>query len=47
MKMPQLNKKCPSEAVVNSSYVCLVSAQHMCHTQKLKFCKNQVDKRMF
>jgi len=31
--------------VVNSSYVCLVHNQ-MCHTQKLKFCKNEVDKYM-
>jgi len=31
-----------STQVVNSSYVCLVHNQ-MCHTQKLQFCKNEVD----
>jgi len=31
-----------STQVVNSSHVCLVHNQ-MCHTQKLQFCKNEVD----
>jgi len=34
-----------STQVVNSSHVCLVHNQ-MFHTQKLKFCKNEVDKYM-
>jgi len=31
--------------IVNSNYVCLVHNQ-MCHTQKRKFCTNEVDKYM-
>jgi len=34
-----------STQVVSSSYVCLVHNQ-MYHTQKLNFCKNEVDKYM-
>jgi len=29
----------------NSSYACLLHKQ-MCHTRKLNFCKNEVDKYM-
>jgi len=34
-----------SSTQVDSSYVCLVNNQ-MCHTQKLKIFKNEVDKYM-
>jgi len=34
-----------STQVVNSSYVYLVH-NHTCHTQKLKFCRNEIDKYM-
>jgi len=35
-----------STQVVNSSYVCLMHNK-MYHTQKLRFCKNEVEKYMF
>jgi len=34
-----------STQVVDSGYVCLVHKQ-MCYTEKLNFCKNEVDKYM-
>jgi len=34
-----------STQLINSSNACLVHKQ-MCHTQKLTFCKNEVDKYM-
>ena len=40
---PTQERAASSTQVVNSGYVCLVHKQ-MCHTQKLNFCKNEVDK---